>query len=89
MNHHCFLLAAMTLLFATAPTASVAADNPAPSPPKERKICRSEASTGSIMGRRICRTKAEWDAINEKSAHNLENYNDQRGSTGVPTLPGS
>ena len=88
MNRHCFLLTAMTLLFATAPIASVAADTPAPPPPKERKICRSEAPTGSIMVRRVCRTKAEWDAINERSAQNVDTFKLRRGS-GVPTLPGS
>lgn len=29
----------------------------------EAKICRMETGTGSVMPRRTCRTKAEWDAL--------------------------
>ena len=34
---------------------------------EEKKICRSTATTGSILGgKRECRTKAEWDEIAER-----------------------
>ncbi len=29
----------------------------------EKKICRREQEVGSIMPKRTCHTKAEWDAI--------------------------
>jgi hypothetical protein len=32
-----------------------------------RQICRRQDATGSIMGVKVCHTKAEWDAI-RKSA---------------------
>jgi hypothetical protein len=43
------------------PPAAAAPAAPA-APVKEKKICRSEEVTGSIMPKRVCRTKAEWDA---------------------------
>ena len=36
-------------------------------PHKEKKICRSEAVTGSIMPRRTCRTADEWRQIDKAS----------------------
>ncbi|HEX8840454.1 MAG TPA: hypothetical protein VF750_08310 [Sphingomicrobium sp.] len=31
---------------------------------KEKKVCRDDpASTGSIMPKRTCKTKAEWEAL--------------------------
>ena len=43
----------------------IAAEQPARAKPADpdKKICRNEASTGSRMRTRTCRTKAEWDAI--------------------------
>lgn len=46
---------------------AVSSDSPASptagQPPKEKKICRTEVATGSIMPKRVCRTAAEWAAI--------------------------
>jgi hypothetical protein len=39
---------------------------------KEKKICKSDVSTGSIMPKRTCRTKAEWDAITAQSQADLD-----------------
>jgi len=42
---------------------------------EERKICRaSEAATGSIMPKRICRTKAEWAAIQAANQAETDRY---------------
>ena len=30
---------------------------------KEKKVCRTEDDTGSIVPKRVCHTKAEWEAI--------------------------
>ncbi|KQN03872.1 hypothetical protein [Sphingomonas sp. Leaf25] len=35
----------------------------APAPPPEKKICRRDVATGTIMPRRTCRTRAEWAQI--------------------------
>lgn len=40
-------------------------------PVKEKKLCRREEMTGSIMPTRVCHTKDEWvqiDAANQKAA---------------------
>jgi predicted secreted protein len=57
---------------------------PAPKPEKERKICRSAVATGSIMARRTCRTKAEWDefdAQNQQGARDLLGRRNFSGAT--------
>jgi hypothetical protein len=60
--------------------AAFAADTPAP--PKEKKVCRSVAVTGSIMSRSICHTKAEWAQIDATNAQSAENaLNQRRGSS--------
>lgn len=33
----------------------------------DKKICKREAKTGSIMPRPVCRTRAEWDAMSTRS----------------------
>lgn len=45
--------------------AQEAAPAPAAKPAKEKKICRSEEATGSIMVKRVCHTKDEWAAIDK------------------------
>jgi hypothetical protein len=55
-----FIIAA---LLAAAPATDGPAAPAAPAAPvKEKKICRSEEVTGSIMPKRVCRTQAEWNA---------------------------
>lgn len=60
--------------------AAMADDQPAP--PKEKKVCRSVAVTGSIMSHSICHTKAEWSQIDAANAQSAENaLNQRRGSS--------
>jgi hypothetical protein len=47
-------------------------------PVKEKKICRSEASTGSIMTKRVCHTQAEWNAVTEANRGTMEDMRDQQ-----------
>ena len=56
-------------------TAAFAED--APKPPKEKKVCRSEAVTGSIMARSTCHTKAEWAEIDSANAQNARQMLDR------------
>ena len=45
----------------------------APKPVKEKKICRREAQTGSILGSSaICHTKAEWAKIDAQNSDNAD-----------------
>jgi hypothetical protein len=63
---------------AAAPTA-VHAKAEAPKgekPAAEKKICKRETATGSIMARVTCRTKAEWDAITAQSQADRDLAND-------------
>lgn len=66
-------------------TALYAQAAPAPAgekPVKEKKICRQEDVTGSIMMARTCHTKEEWaqiDAVNARNAQHL------LGRDGSPT----
>lgn len=41
-------------------------------PRVDKKVCRKEVATGSIMRRRVCHTKAEWDAIENQGKTSLD-----------------
>ena len=62
-------VAVLALVAASAAPATAPAD-PAPAAPvvKEKKICvAQDAVTGSITPKRVCKTKAEWDALRGRS----------------------
>ena len=61
---------------ATAPTArdiTVVGDKA-----KSKKVCKSSTATGSIMQKRECRLKSEWDEINQRSLATLAQIKDER-----------
>ena len=67
---------AFVLLAAQAATPAPAAQ-PTPAP-AERKICRSESVTGSIMpARRVCHTRAEWAAFDAASGRGVDAFRDR------------
>ena len=66
------------VLLAQAPSPAAASAAPAAKPEKEKKICRREETTGSIMPTRICHTKDEWVQIDEANAHAAEQFNAAR-----------
>lgn len=72
------------LALATPALAHQDADGGADKKPKaEKKICRALISTGSIVGKRECRTKAEWDAMSDRSTNAREKLDrDMGGRTG-------
>jgi hypothetical protein len=39
---------------------------------RNRKICRTEVATGSVMPKRVCRTVAEIEALQEQAAKTKE-----------------
>lgn len=47
---------------------------------KEKKICRTETVTGSLVNkRRICLTRAEWDEIAANTRKSLGDYSRRQG----------
>jgi hypothetical protein len=57
--------------------------------PKEKKVCRTETVTGSLIAkRRICKTQAEWDELAANTRKNLGDYN-RRENIGGDTGSGS
>jgi hypothetical protein len=46
----------------------------------QKKICREDIQTGSIMPKRTCKTQAEWDALTARSQSNLDDLRDQNRS---------
>jgi predicted secreted protein len=68
-------------------SAAFAADdtNADATPVKEKKICRTETVTGSLVTkRRICLTKAEWDKLAEQTKQEMDKFVSQENGT-VPT----
>jgi hypothetical protein len=49
----------------------------------DRMICRRTVPTGSVMARRECRSKAEWDAITARSQSDVRRTADQDRSRSI------
>lgn len=72
----------MAAMMAVATATGVSAQDTAPAPALatapakpvvEKKICRADAATGSILARRRCFTRTEWTEIERKSGkHNAK-----------------
>ncbi len=81
----CKVLLAATLAFAVAVPALAgdAKEATGQEAPKEKKICRTETVTGSLISkRRICMTKAEWDQLAQRSKNGIDKYTSR--SSGIP-----
>ena len=47
-----------------------------------KKICKREQRTGSLAGvERICRTKAQWQALSDRTREELQDLQGAKGST--------
>jgi hypothetical protein len=57
---------------------------PAPAPVVEKPVCRRETPTGSIMSRRVCHTKAVWNAIDVANAAATDAAMDGRRNRSAP-----
>ncbi|WP_242415461.1 hypothetical protein [Sphingomonas panni] len=75
----------MLTLFILATALQVpAAPQPAAEKPKpEKKICRRDAATGSIMTMRTCRTAAEWAQVDAAAADVTAEALRQRANAGT------
>ncbi|WP_337829372.1 hypothetical protein [Pseudonocardia sp. TMWB2A] len=66
----------MTALLTAVPVTAVAKapenDAKVEKPAAERKICKREVSTGSIMARQTCHTQAEWAQLEARGKSDLE-----------------
>jgi predicted secreted protein len=55
--------------------------------PKEKKICRNEMVTGSLIAkRRICKTQAEWEQLAQDTKNSLDAYTSKQNGTVPVTL---
>ena len=63
-------------------SAQAAAPAPAAAASKEKKICRQEDQTGSIMMHRICHTKEEWVQIDAENARSAQHVLGRDGAPG-------
>ncbi|QDX27245.1 hypothetical protein FPZ54_15360 [Sphingomonas suaedae] len=71
------LVAAFGFAIALASAAPSGDDNVVAAPVKEKKICKAEAATGTRLARRkICRTAAEWDAIQKQAVQDAREIQD-------------
>jgi len=79
----------MFLAFALLIAGETPAATPAAQP--EKKVCRmNEADTGSIMSKKVCRTKSEWAEIAKANQKNADRYkNDRATGNGVPSTRSS
>lgn len=78
------------LLLALTPMPGFAQTGPAPSPEPQtasakpaadKKVCRKDVSTGSILTKSVCRTKAEWTALDSANQRSADQALSRRGST--------
>ena len=67
MRNTCFFV-----LLALGLSARAIAADEAPQAPKEKKICRKDVDTGTIMPRSVCRTRTEWTEIDAAKAKQTE-----------------
>jgi hypothetical protein len=59
-------------LLTVSPAVAQEVSAPVSPPVPEKKICRTITPIGSIMGKRFCLTKAEWQKLDAINADNAE-----------------
>jgi hypothetical protein len=65
-----------------------AAADAAEAPTEEKKICRTERSTGSLTrSRRICMTQTEWDQLRRETKRDVDDM--QRNGGAIPRVQGA
>jgi hypothetical protein len=80
-----YLLAATLAIAVAAP--ALASDDKDQDAPKEKKICRTERVTGSLVAqRRVCMTQAEWNKLAAETKKDLEDI--QRNGGAIPRTAG-
>jgi hypothetical protein len=64
------------------PAASLAAAQPIAATADEKKICHSMPVMGSLTPKRVCSTKAEWDAFDKRAKDGSDKFDEQRKEGG-------
>jgi hypothetical protein len=88
-----FVLACV-FLYAVPADAQTAKPTPTPTPQqpvssKERKTCKVEVATGSIMPKRVCHTDAEWEASDAADRNGVDTLRTfERSHPSLPPMPG-
>lgn len=72
------ILPLLALALSASPAFAKKDGEKAPSDPAQKKMCRTAASTGTILPSRTCKTRAEWDAIDKANALDAERALDYR-----------
>jgi hypothetical protein len=76
-------------LLATTPVTVHAADSAKPAAAEKagnKKVCRREVKTGSIMSRAVCRTQAEWDQLTAQGRNDFDRSRDMDRSRSMTGL---
>lgn len=76
------MIAGLAMQAAPAPIAAKPIADP------DKTICRNETKTGSIMGHRVCHTRAEWAAMSKVESGGRDTFRDQTTNPGQPSLAG-
>jgi hypothetical protein len=72
-------VAVAAFIFALVPLGGLAASgSPTAS---DRKICRREESTGSILSRRVCHRRGDWQRVDETRRRAADEAMRSRGAT--------
>ena len=85
MSFRLFATVAVTCLFSHAAIAQDASAADPVAPVKEKKICRLVVPTGTIMGKRMCLTKAEWAKLNGQYDKQNQAFRDNQNRGGQLT----
>ncbi len=67
-----FSLPLLALALMASPAIAKKDGDDAPKDPMKKKMCRQSAETGTILPRRTCKTRGEWEAIDKTNAANAE-----------------
>jgi hypothetical protein len=85
---HVLLLAALlanTQLATPAATVTQPAAKPSKNMAEEKKVCRREIPTGSIMPKRFCKTQKEWDELSASGQETVKQVREKSSATmGTP-----
>jgi Spy/CpxP family protein refolding chaperone len=73
-----FALAAAAV--ALTPAAAQTANGSKPPADPDKKICKREVATGSVMAKVTCHTKAEWDALAARGQSDMDRTLSQQRS---------
>lgn len=78
-------IAVLALLSTSAIAADTSSSDTTSTQPKEKKLCRKVAVTGTILGgKKVCRTRADWAAVDQANGDNATRARDGMSSGALP-----